>query len=82
VKNGLVPVEVPEEIHRALLEHPGWVVTVDLERRLLVLPDGRKSRFPSTVSPALSFTESIPGLREQETPSSLTKLPGLQPIHV
>ena len=46
VKNGLVPVEVGEEIHRALLEHPGWVVTVDLERRLLVLPDGREAAFP------------------------------------
>src|SRR5262245_13890982 len=40
VKNGLLPVEVPAEIHRALLDHPGWTVTVDLERRVLVLPDG------------------------------------------
>jgi 3-isopropylmalate/(R)-2-methylmalate dehydratase small subunit len=46
VKNGLVPVEVGEEIHRELLDHPGWVVTVDLERRLLVLPDGREAAFP------------------------------------
>lgn len=46
LKNGLVPVEVPDEIHRALLDHPGWVVTVDLERRLLVLPDGREVPFP------------------------------------
>jgi 3-isopropylmalate/(R)-2-methylmalate dehydratase small subunit len=46
VKNGLLPVEVPEEIHRALLQHPGWVVTIDLERRVLVLPDGREAGFP------------------------------------
>ena len=46
VKNGLVPVEVPQEIHRALLEHPGWMVEVDLERRRLVLPDGREAGFP------------------------------------
>jgi 3-isopropylmalate/(R)-2-methylmalate dehydratase small subunit len=46
LKNGLVPVEVPEEIHRELLDHPGWVVTVDLERRVLVLPDGREAGFP------------------------------------
>jgi len=46
VKNGLVPVEVSEEIHRALLDHPGWAVTVDLERRRLVLPDGREAEFP------------------------------------
>jgi 3-isopropylmalate/(R)-2-methylmalate dehydratase small subunit len=46
LKNGLVPVEVPEEIHRELMDHPGWVVTVDLERRVLVLPDGREAEFP------------------------------------
>ncbi len=46
VKNGLVPVEVPAGIHRALLDRPGWVVEVDLERRLLVLPDGREAAFP------------------------------------
>jgi 3-isopropylmalate/(R)-2-methylmalate dehydratase small subunit len=46
VKNGLVPVEVPTEMHRALLENPGWVVTVDLENRRLVLPDGSSVSFP------------------------------------
>jgi 3-isopropylmalate/(R)-2-methylmalate dehydratase small subunit len=46
VKNGLVPVEIPQEIHRALLDHPGSVLTVDLERQVLVLPDGREAEFP------------------------------------
>jgi 3-isopropylmalate/(R)-2-methylmalate dehydratase small subunit len=46
VKNGLIPVEVPENVHRALLEHPGWTVTVDLDKRVLVLPDGREVGFP------------------------------------
>ncbi len=46
VKNGLVPVEVPDDVHRALLDHPGWVVTVDLEKKVLVLPDGREVGFP------------------------------------
>jgi 3-isopropylmalate/(R)-2-methylmalate dehydratase small subunit len=46
LKNGLLPVEVPEDIHRALLDHPGRVVTIDLEDRVLVLPDGRRAAFP------------------------------------
>lgn len=46
VKNGLVPVEVDGEVHRYLLEHPGALVTVDLESRELVLPDGRRAAFP------------------------------------
>jgi 3-isopropylmalate/(R)-2-methylmalate dehydratase small subunit len=46
VKNGLIPVEVPPEMHRALLENPGWVITVDLENRRLVLPDGSSVSFP------------------------------------
>jgi 3-isopropylmalate/(R)-2-methylmalate dehydratase small subunit len=33
-------------MHRALLENPGWVVTVDLENRRLVLPDGSSVSFP------------------------------------
>jgi 3-isopropylmalate/(R)-2-methylmalate dehydratase small subunit len=46
VKNGLIPVEVPKDVHRDLLSHPGWAVTVDLERKVLVLPDGREVVFP------------------------------------
>jgi 3-isopropylmalate/(R)-2-methylmalate dehydratase small subunit len=46
VKNGLVPVEVPPEIHRALLANPGWTVEVDLDRRKITLPDGREAEFP------------------------------------
>jgi 3-isopropylmalate/(R)-2-methylmalate dehydratase small subunit len=69
VKNGLVPVEVPGEIHCDLLEHPGWVVTVDLERRLLVLPDGREAAFP--IDPfsrhcLLHGIDPLDFLREQE----------------
>jgi 3-isopropylmalate/(R)-2-methylmalate dehydratase small subunit len=46
VKNGLVPVEVDAETHGLLLANPGWIVTVDLEKRLLRLPDGRETSFP------------------------------------
>ncbi len=69
VKNGLVPVEVPGEIHRALLAHPGWVVTVDLERKLLVLPDGREAAFPIDAFARhclLHGIDPLDFLREQE----------------
>jgi 3-isopropylmalate/(R)-2-methylmalate dehydratase small subunit len=46
VKNGLVPVEVDAETHSLLLANPGLVVTIDLERRLVLLPDGREASFP------------------------------------
>jgi 3-isopropylmalate/(R)-2-methylmalate dehydratase small subunit len=46
LKNGLVPVIVDEATHRWLLENPGAEVTVDLESRSLVLPDGRRAPFP------------------------------------
>jgi 3-isopropylmalate/(R)-2-methylmalate dehydratase small subunit len=46
LKNGLLPVEVPAEVHLRLLESPGVLVTVDLERRVVVLPDGSEAPFP------------------------------------
>lgn len=46
VKNGLLPVEVDDEIHKDLLEHPGWTLTVDLEKKLVQLSDGREAPFP------------------------------------
>jgi 3-isopropylmalate/(R)-2-methylmalate dehydratase small subunit len=46
VKNGLLPVEVEPEIHRALVENPGCSVEIDLASRLLTLPDGRTAGFP------------------------------------
>ena len=46
LKNGLVPVIVDEASHAALLAQPGAVVSIDLERSILTLPDGREVRFP------------------------------------
>jgi len=46
IKNGLVPVEIDEASHRALLEHPGVSVTIDLEARTISLPDGGSASFP------------------------------------
>lgn len=46
LKNGLIPVLVDSETHQWLLANPGAEVTVDIERRMLGLPDGRKVAFP------------------------------------
>jgi 3-isopropylmalate/(R)-2-methylmalate dehydratase small subunit len=45
LKNGLLPVDVPAELHRWLLDHPGANVVLDLESNTLTLPDGREHRF-------------------------------------
>jgi len=46
LKNGLVPVIVDRETHAWLIEHPGVELSIDLESRRLVLPDGRSVEFP------------------------------------
>jgi 3-isopropylmalate/(R)-2-methylmalate dehydratase small subunit len=46
LKNGLVPVELDETSHRALLEAPGALVTIDIGSRRLTLPDGSSAQFP------------------------------------
>ena len=46
LKNGLVPVLVDSETHQWLLENPGADVAIDLEKRTLELPGGRKVAFP------------------------------------
>ncbi len=46
LKNGLVPVVVDEATHAWLLANPGVEITVDLEARVLRLPDGREVSFP------------------------------------
>lgn len=48
-KNGVLPVTLPEEDVRALMDtatrEPGSQITVDLERQVVVAPDGRKLPF-------------------------------------
>ncbi len=46
LKNGLVPIIVPEDIHQWLLDNPGATVVVDVEQQTLELPDGRRVEFP------------------------------------
>ncbi|MEE2691537.1 MAG: 3-isopropylmalate dehydratase small subunit [Pseudomonadota bacterium] len=46
LKNGLLPVEVDDEMHHFLLDHPGVEVEIDLEREVIgVLGGGRSAPF-------------------------------------
>jgi 3-isopropylmalate/(R)-2-methylmalate dehydratase small subunit len=45
LKNGLLPVAVPEDLRRRLVEAPGTQVAIDLEAREIALPDGTKASF-------------------------------------
>ncbi len=46
LKNGLVPIIVPADIHQWLLENPGATVAIDVEQQSLELADGRRVEFP------------------------------------
>jgi 3-isopropylmalate/(R)-2-methylmalate dehydratase small subunit len=46
LKNGLLPIVVPAEIHGALIKSPGAAVTVDLATQTLTMPDGKTVKFP------------------------------------
>jgi 3-isopropylmalate/(R)-2-methylmalate dehydratase small subunit len=46
LKNGLLPIVVPSDIHARLLESPGAVVKIDLALQILTLPDGTGVDFP------------------------------------
>lgn len=45
LKNGLLPIEVPEEVHQHLLKNPGMELSIDLEANILTLADGIEVRF-------------------------------------
>ena len=46
LKNGLLPVIVPQDVHRILLNSPGMVVTIDLAAQTVTLADGTVAHFP------------------------------------
>ena len=46
LKNGLLPVIVPPEIHKWVLDNPHAVLRIDLASQTLSLPDGRRVEFP------------------------------------
>lgn len=46
LKNGLLPVVVPEDLRRRLLASPGAEVTIDLAEHSVALADGTTATFP------------------------------------
>jgi 3-isopropylmalate/(R)-2-methylmalate dehydratase small subunit len=46
LKNGLVPVAVPEDVRRRLVASPGTEITIDLGERTIALSDGTRATFP------------------------------------
>lgn len=46
LKNGLLPLVVPKDVHAWLFAHPEAVLKIDLASCTLELPDGRKVEFP------------------------------------
>ena len=46
LKNGLLPVVVPADVHAELLKSPGAVLKVDLASQTVTLPSGRGVQFP------------------------------------
>lgn len=46
LKNALLPIVVPPELHQQLLANPEWMLEVDLSAQTLGLPDGRRVEFP------------------------------------
>ncbi len=46
LKNGLLPVVVPPEVHAKLISSPGATVKIDLASQSLTLADGTSAEFP------------------------------------
>jgi len=46
LKNGLLPIVVPPDVHAGLLQSPGAIVKIDLASQTLTLPDGTAVEFP------------------------------------
>jgi 3-isopropylmalate/(R)-2-methylmalate dehydratase small subunit len=46
LKNSLLPIVVPRDVHAQLLSNPDVTVKVDLASQKLILPDGRAVEFP------------------------------------
>jgi 3-isopropylmalate/(R)-2-methylmalate dehydratase small subunit len=46
LKNGLLPIVVPRDVHHWLFQNPDATVKVDLAAQAITLPDGRTVEFP------------------------------------
>ena len=59
LKNGLLPIVVPPDVHATLLSAPGAVVRVDLASQTLTLPDRTAVRFPIDEFPKHCLLEGV-----------------------
>ena len=59
LKNGLLPIVVPPDVHATLLSAPGAVVRVDLASQTLTLPDQTAVRFPIDEFPKHCLLEGV-----------------------
>jgi 3-isopropylmalate/(R)-2-methylmalate dehydratase small subunit len=46
LKNGLLPIVVPADVHATLIASPGAIVKIDLAAQTITLPDGTATPFP------------------------------------
>ena len=46
LKNGLLPIVAPADVHQTLLASPGGMVSIDLATQTLTLANGRSVQFP------------------------------------
>jgi 3-isopropylmalate/(R)-2-methylmalate dehydratase small subunit len=45
LKNALLPIVVPKDVHAALFANPDWTLAIDLAAQTVTLPDGRQVHF-------------------------------------
>ena len=70
LKNGLVPVAVPDDAHRFLVAHADAEILVDVARAQLLMPDGESVPFPLDEFARKCLTQGIDELeylRQHET---------------
>jgi 3-isopropylmalate/(R)-2-methylmalate dehydratase small subunit len=59
LKNGLLPIVIPPDVHATLLSAPGAIVRVDLASQTLTLPDQTAVRFPIDEFPKHCLLEGV-----------------------
>jgi len=71
LKNSLLPIVVPADVHAELMKNPDAPVKVDLASQTLTLPSGRKVEFPVDGFPKHCLLEGIDelGYIQQQEPA-------------
>jgi 3-isopropylmalate/(R)-2-methylmalate dehydratase small subunit len=59
LKNGLLPIVVPEEIHARLLHHAGEVISIDVTNSSVTLPDQSTYTYPIDTFARYCIVEGI-----------------------